>query len=156
MFFLDIDGTIALPADEPLPREWERLGFTVRDVGFSELAIANFVLAGLRKMDDIHMLSTWGTFAYKIPEAFEFSAQVLDYRDFSNGLVGIEAKFSVVQAFRGEVRAWADDHLTAHHLAYAASEGFLAVAPQPHQCLTEGDMALLSPARGSFVESEII
>lgn len=149
MLLLDIDGTISPSNIDPARSKWWRDngGYTVRNVGLYDIAIANYTLDALASLTDVFMLSTWGESASVIPEVFGFRAETINYLDYSQGLVGIAGKFEVVKAFSGEVRAWADDHMREEHWQYCVKKGIIPIRP-------DGEVGL-SPEEASCLKKQI-
>lgn len=137
MLLLDIDNTIAQSEVTPaLERYWNaRGGYTVKEAGFLSLAIANYTLETLQEVDDLFILSTWGEYSQLLLDAFDIKAEILDYKNYSFGLTGIEGKFEVVKMFASEVRLWADDHITNEMKKYCDTFNIKTVIPNPETAI---------------------
>lgn len=142
MIVLDIDGTISPTNpheqegyfDSLLPVEEERaFGFPI--------TIPSYILELLRNPPlPLALLSTWGTGAESLCEAFGFEARVLDMQDYTKNL-GIEGKRDTILALKDEVRAWADDHITVPMKDEMRRDGIFIAVPPRRACLTRGQIA---------------
>lgn len=144
MILVDIDGTISpTQVDDAMKLRFdEQGGYETQRAGFV-VVIPNYILDFLRGQDSIYMLSTWGSSAALVPEAFGFEAQTLNMEDFTDKR-GIQGKFAVVKHFAGKVDAWLDDHITPAQKKYCAENGIIAIKPTPTKgCMTPAQVEQL-------------
>jgi hypothetical protein len=105
MLIFDIDQTLVRPH---YPDQSTAHGETRTVFGF-ELFMEDHLLDFLRSREDIHLLSTWGSEAASLADAFEFKAKALLIRDYSDE-GGIHGKFTTVRELKPLL--WADDQIT--------------------------------------------
>lgn len=130
MLLLDIDNTISPAQITPeIEAYWDKYGgYQTKRAGGFDISIPTYTIEALQNLDDVYMLSTWRELASDIPKAFGFTAQTLDYTDYTSQH-GIQAKFDVAKHFGKDVRAWADDHLTPTMRKWCKENNVLAIKP---------------------------
>ncbi len=124
MLLFDIDETLSPTQPKNHPELPE--GESARAFGFT-VFIPSHLLTFLRSRADIVLLSTWGSAAMDLPQAFGFNARAAVMENFTEE-TGIKGKFEVVKQLRPT--AWADDHIKPAMAQAARDLGVVVLRPR--------------------------
>ena len=121
MILFDINETIS-----PTDRDYIwTVPYETHYAWMFNISIPTYILDFLRSRDDIALLSTWGSAASQVAEAFGFKAEILVLDEDTYGIAG---KYEIVKR-QSNVTAWIDDHMKPAMKKELAEKGIVAIKP---------------------------